>query len=373
MLNRILLIFITFIMITSCQNKSDQLLLFVGSYADASEGGISAYDFNEQTGDAKLLFTRDGILNPSYLTFSSNGKTLYAVSETAEPEAKVYAYDIDYQSQQLIPVNNQEVHGSAPCYIWTDKNNTLLATANYNGGSVSVFPINADGSIASESQCIIFEGGNTDSERQQQPHLHGIFPDNDEAVIYATDLGTDQVYAFLLNPLHRDSLFQLDNTCSFSLPAGEGPRHVAFHPAKSYLYILGELSGNITVLQKTANQYSPIQTIVADSLQAAGSADIHISPDGRFLYASNRLQGDGLAIFSINPETGLLTKIGYQPTKKHPRNFVISPNGHYLLCASRDENAIQIFKINPESGLLTDTGKEIITSNPVCLKLLPQH
>ena len=108
---------------------------------------------------------------------------------------------------------------------------------------------------------------------------------------------------------------------------------------------------------------------MADEGGGKGSADIHVSPDGKFLYTSHRLKKDGIAIFSINPSTGLLTKVGYQETGIHPRNFAITPNGKYLLVACRDDNTIQIFKRNVRTGLLTDTGKCINIGKPVCLVL----
>lgn len=110
------------------------------------------------------------------------------------------------------------------------------------------------------------------------------------------------------------------------------------------------------------------QILAADTVGARGSADIHVSPDGRFLYASNRLQADGIAIFGIHPEEGTLTKVGYQLTVKHPRNFVITPNGKFLLVAGRDDNLIQVFSVNGETGLLTDTHQPIALNKPVCLK-----
>jgi 6-phosphogluconolactonase len=112
-----------------------------------------------------------------------------------------------------------------------------------------------------------------------------------------------------------------------------------------------------------------VQTIASDTTGARGSADIHVSPDGRFLYASNRLNADGISIFSINTDNGLLTKVGYQLTAKHPRNFVITPNGKFLLLASRDENKIEVYEINNETGMLKNTNRNIYISKPVCIKL----
>ena len=121
-------------------------------------------------------------------------------------------------------------------------------------------------------------------------------------------------------------------------------------------------------MQYDKGNLTPVQAVEADTLQASGSADIHITPDGRFLYASNRLKGDGIAIFSIDPANGQLTKVGYQLTGVHPRNFVITPNGKFLLCACRDSNVVQVYEIDKQSGLLRDTEKDIRVSKPVCLK-----
>lgn len=127
----------------------------------------------------------------------------------------------------------------------------------------------------------------------------------------------------------------------------------------------------VTVLDYDGKTLSPVQYELADTLNAAGSGDIHLSRDGRFLYASNRLKGDGLAIFSVDPDSGLISKIGYQPTGPHPRNFLITPDDRYVLVACRDSNAIEIYARDVASGLLTPTGRKINTPHPVCLTLLP--
>ena len=151
-------------------------------------------------------------------------------------------------------------------------------------------------------------------------------------------------------------------------PSGTGPRHFDFHPNGLYFYLLGELSGEVIVYDYNMGDLKQKQTIFADSVGARGSADIHVSPNGRFLYASNRLQEDGIAVFSIDPQDGTLTKIGYQPTAKHPRNFAITPNGKFLLVASRDDNVIQVFSVDKKTGLLQDSNQDISIDKPVCIK-----
>lgn len=134
------------------------------------------------------------------------------------------------------------------------------------------------------------------------------------------------------------------------------------------MYLLGELSGEVIVFDYHRGALQQKQVIQADSIGARGSADIHVSPDGRFLYASNRLQADGIAIFAIDPDEGTLTRVGYQLTAEHPRNFVITPNGDYLLVGGRNDDKVQVFAVDKETGLLTDTGKDIRVAQPACLK-----
>ena len=256
--------------------------------------------------------------------------------------------------------------GGAPCHIWVDSKQRLAVTANYLGGNMSVFPIASDGSLG-EANIFSFEGGTPGSSRQEAPHLHCIYVSPDERYLFANDLGTDRIYKFDLKVEGEKLSLQEGTPSFFSLPVGEGPRHAEFHPNGKWLYLLSELSGNVVVLDYEEGNLSPIQFIEADSLHAAGSADIHVSPDGRFLYASNRLKGDGIAIFEINQEDGMLKRIGYQPTGKHPRNFIITSNGKYLLCACRDSDIIQIFTIDSTTGLLQDTKQTIQRRKPVCL------
>ena len=134
--------------------------------------------------------------------------------------------------------------------------------------------------------------------------------------------------------------------------------------------MIGELSGRVAAMRYEEGNLVPFQFIEADPFHAAGSADIHISPDGQFLYASNRLLGDGIAIFEIDQTSGKLEKLGYRLTGIHPRNFNITPNGKLLLCACRDSNVIQVFRRDMQTGFLHDTEQDIHTSKPVCLLFL---
>lgn len=379
MLTRTTFYLFSILMLASCSTKNknkkmtdssnkDSLYLLVGSYTKHSSTGIYVYGFNIKTGESNYINEIKNIEDPSYLTVSPDEKHIYAVKESDSDDDSAYAFSFNKGNGALTLINNQKTNGKAPCYINMDINKRFVITANYNGGSITVFPLDKDGSLKPSSQVIQFTGSGVDKVRQNTAHLHCVQFSPDSKYLFANDLGTDRIYKFAVN--EKDSSFFLTPgiPSSFKVKDGCGPRHLVFHPNGKYAYLITELSGEVLAFKYHDGNLENIQYIEADSVHAAGSGDIHISPDGKYLYASNRLQADGIAIFSINEKDGKLIKAGYQQTGVHPRNFIITPNGKYLLVANRDSNNIQIFERNMENGLLTDTGKEIKLSMPVCLK-----
>ncbi len=346
------------------------LYLLVGTYTSGTSEGIYAYQFNTETGES----TYTGMVkvgNPSYLTPNADHTFIYSVSESDGSLSSASALTFDKTNGALRLINSQEAKGSGPCNIAIDPQEKFVVTANYGGGSISVFPIQADGSLAPVSQVIQFEGHSVDKSRQKSPHLHCVLFSPDGKYLFAADLGTDKLYRMNIGYQPGTAFIDQASLTSVEIAAGSGPRHFVFHPSNKYAYLINELGGTVTSFTYKKGQLKTFQTIEADSLNAQGSADIRITPDGRFLYASNRLKGDGLAIFAIHPSNGKLTKVGYQPTGIHPRNFTITPNGKFLLAACRDSHLIQVFAIDPATGLLTDTHQDIHLNMPVCLKLIP--
>ncbi|MDR0506521.1 MAG: lactonase family protein [Dysgonamonadaceae bacterium] len=348
------------VLFASCSSQKEILYLLVGSYSDGTTPGISIYMFDMQTGNYEYVSDLKDIFNPSYLAVSPDKKFVYSVNETGDGYVSSFAFDKTNGNMHFI--NRQPVEGGDPCYININGEQTALITANYSGGNISVLPLNSKGNIEELTQNITFS---------PQSHIHTVVFSPDEKYIYATDLGRDCIYTF--KALKNENHFYLkqDTANITRLETGSGPRHLTFHPVKNMIYCINELSGKITVFTCNESSLSAVQSINSDTTSGEGlkgSADIHLSPDGKFLYASNRLKADGIAIFSVNPNDGLLTSAGYQATGIHPRNFIISPDGKYLLCANRDSNNIQIFEIDSDTGLLHDTGKSIELPRPVCLK-----
>lgn len=353
-------------------SASDPLYMLVGSYGPADQEGIKVYKFNQATGEGQYVSGVKGISNPSYQTVSKDGKRVYSVGEDDGGTACANALTFDAATGTLTLINSQPTQGAAPCHIALSPEEDYVVTANYNGSNISLFPLDGKGRLK-PGQTIGFEGSGPDKERQAIPHLHFVYFTPDNHYLLANDLGTDRIHRFPLNTRQKGSntpLVDRQRASDIRLTPGSGPRHAVFSADGRFAYLITELSGEVMAFTYDGDSLRLMQTIQADTLDARGSADIHLSQDGRFLYASNRLKGDGLAIFHVNPEDGTLSKAGYQPTGIHPRNFVLTPNGQYLLVACRDIDEIQIFARDASTGLLTDTGRRIKTTKPVCLKFI---
>lgn len=353
-----------------CKNNSE-LTMVVGTYTGGSSEGIYTFRFNTEELTATPL-SKAVIDNPSYLVVSPDAKFVYAVSESGEDHSAVSSFAFDKRQGVLTFLNSEKV-GADPCYILLDAQRNFVATANYSGGSVSFVPVARDGRFAGEADELEFSGEGTDSIRQTQPHMHCLVMAPDKQAIFATDLGTDQIVRInLFSTLEEGEgqVFDIDGVLVMDQVSRSGPRHLIFNRNGSHAYLINEISGMVTVFTVDAeNILEPVQTVLADTCYAEGSADIHLSPDEKFLYASTRLKGDGIVIFKVDSE-GQLTRIGYQATGKHPRNFIITPDGNLMLVACKDAGMIQIFRINKQTGQLADTGKSIVVDQPVCIQLI---
>ena len=362
------IVFALLTFITFAQDKN--LMMYIGTYTEGGNSkGIYTYHFNQENGTFELLSSATAA-NPSFVTLSPDGKRLYAVSEYNDGRQGAYSFDVSEDKVQLshpvfLPTAPKEYlprAGADPCHIVSDGN--YVITANYTGGDISVFSLDAKGRLQPEVQNIAFEG----KTPERVAHIHCIIPTPDKKYILATDLGNDRVYRFRYNKKARKNAEVLTaQRVAYEVSDGQGPRHLTFSKDGRFAYLINELGGECVVLSYRKGKLKEVQRIMADEGGGRGSADIHISPDGRFLYTSHRLKKDGIAIFAIDPEKGTLTKIGYQLTGIHPRNFAITPNGKYLLVACRDDNKIQVFERNEATGELTETPEEIEIDKPTCI------
>lgn len=352
-----------------------EMYMLAGTYTSAEGSkGIYVYRFDTDTGLSDSVSMVE-VANPSYLVVSANNQFVYSVGENGEDDSYAHAFSFDNSNGQIKLIDSQLTYGSSPAYITLDAQDNNLITANYGGGSISQFNVNTNGTLSPLSNLFEFEGAGEDPVRQKQPHLHSVRYSPDGMYMFATDLGTDKIYRYktITSVFEGQPALLKSDTAVFDTPAGTGPRHFDFHPNGLYFYLLGEISGEVIVYDYNMGDLQQKQRILADTVGAQGSADIHVSPNGQFLYASNRLEADGIAIFAIDSQDGTLNKVGYQLTAKHPRNFVITPNGKFLLVAGRDDNMIEVYSIDKKTGLLTNTNQDIVIDKPVCIKFVAMN
>lgn len=347
--------------------------LFIGTYTGKGSKGIYVYRFNTNSGEATWVSNTDSAANPSFLSVSPDSRFLYAAYETGgKKPGEIGAYSFDKTTGQLQFINKQPSGGDNPCFVASSSNNKWVLAANYGGGSLAAFPINRDGSLQPSAQVIQHSGSSITKGRQEKPHVHSTFFSPNEDHVLVPDLGTDKLMIYKFNGKAVKPLQPAQPSFAASKP-GSGPRHLTFSKDSKFVYLIQELSGSVAVYKYNKGKLTFIQDIITHPEEykgQPGSADIHISLDGKFLYASNRGEENTITIFSIDKISGKLSLVGYQSTMgKAPRNFMIDPTGNFLLVANQNTNNIVIFKRDKKTGLLAPTGKQIEIPNPVCLKM----
>lgn len=354
--------------------KSQNYYLAIGTYTATGSKGIYIYNFNTNTGKAKWISNTDSCTNPSYLTFSPDGNFIYAVNETnGNNPGRVSAYSFNKKNGTTVFLNTQFSGGDDPCYVSESKNQKWLAVANYTGGSVSVFPLNTNGTLQPYSQLISDTGKSINVQRQEKAHVHEAVFSPDYNYLFTPDLGADKLMIYSFNSSLKKPL-KPSTPPYITTPSGSGPRHITFHPNNKFAYLIHELSGTVTAYSYNNGKFKQLQELPTHPEGYGGdigSAEILLSPDGKFLYASNRGDQNTITIFAVNNLTGKLKLVGYESVLgKAPRNFIIDPTGKYLLVANQDSDNIIIFKRDQKTGKLHPTGEEISIPKPVCIQLL---
>jgi 6-phosphogluconolactonase len=347
--------------------------LIIDTYVNSSiNDGIYVYNFNSSTGDFSLRSKISGEDRPSFVISSSNGKYVYSLNEVRN--GNVSAFSFNQESGELKLLNRVSTGGDSPCYVTVDKTNKFLIVGHYGSGSISVLSINEDGSLGNIIQQIRNEGGSVDKRRQEGPHVHSTVLSPDEKYLLSPDLGTDKVNIYRFDAANFTQPLTPAIPAFISVREGTGPRHVMFHPFGEYVYLTQEMGGIISVYDFRDGKLTEKQVITLlppDFKGRIGAADIHISGDGSFLYASNRGDANEIIIYSVNKKNGMLKLVSHQKSLGNtPRYFDLDPTGNYLLVANQESNDITIFKRDQMTGLLTPTGKKIEIRTPVCIRFI---
>lgn len=358
-------IFTLFLLLTSICFSQSSYKMLVGTYTRGTTSkGIYSLEFSGKGKllSQKLLATSD---NPSYLALSPDGKNVYAVNETGT-ESTVSAFAFDREHETLTFINKVNAGGADPCFITVTDNHVF--TANYSGGSISVFGRKAGGAVTDTLKVIRHQRKNFGRGRFGPSNAHQVLFSPDRKVMIATNLGTDHVFSYSYNPDdNKNTLKYIDQ---ISVRKHSGPRHTVFSADGRYLYLVQELDAGLTVF--SVNEEGRLRiiqetTLVTDSSKKNGAADIHLSPDGKYLYATNRGEANNISCFKVNKNGSIAFKAQYPTEGNGPRNFTITPDGKFVFVANQRTNNITVFSRNKYTGKLTLTDNKVELGAPVCL------
>ncbi len=364
----LLLLFTVFILWAGCSAvQTEKEILYI-----ASGDGLVVLEFDRNAREFHPIQTvteRTG----GFHWIHPNGEFLYSITGRVNPNSDhggVAAYRIDQQSGELTFLNIQSTGGRGPAHVSVDPLGRFVYVSNYGGGSVSSFAIRDDGTLSEAVSVIQHEGSSINERRQDKPYAHSTIPSPDGRFVYTSDLGTDKINIYAVD--QQTGALSPAEVPWVEVEPGSGPRHFRFHPEKPYAYSVDELSSTVTVMSfnSTNGALEVIQRV--DMIPewwngVSYSADIHISPDGQFLYASNRGH-DSLAIYRIL-ENGHLELLGHEPTRGgHPRNFGIDAHGEYVFVLNRDsDNNLVLFERDQQTGMLSFTGVQMRIPRAICV------
>lgn len=357
---------------------------YLGTYStqlghvDGKAKGISYWSIDLESGGLSKEAGPWPIVNASHLCTSLDGRNLYAISETSEYEGKedgyLTSYGVDPKNGHLESLGTISSQGVGPAYVALDQSGRFLLLANYVAGNVVVYPRGKKGRLQPPSANIQHSGSSINPDRQEGPHPHSIITSPENDFVLVADLGLDKIKVYGFDEETGELTPQSDR--DVSVPAGSGPRHLAFHPSGHYVYLTLEMSSQVAAYRYNQGQLTLVDlysTLPPTFSGSSSNAELRITSNGRFLYASNRGH-DSIAAFTINADSGELTFVHTISTQgKTPRNFAIVPGDKLLVAGNQDSHSILSFHIDQESGRLTSTGKKAATPSPVLFHFDSRH
>ena len=339
--------------------------LYLGTYTTSSAQGVGLATYDPTTGKPTAGGTLAGVANPSFLALT--GSHLYAVDE--QTKGTVTAISV-VSPGHLTSLGSQSTGGSGPCHVSVHPAGRHVLSANYDSGSIAVHPIAADGSLKARTDLVKHTGSGPDPDRQDGPHAHMVVGDPQGRYVLAVDLGTDSVYSYTLNT----TTGKLTLVSQAKLTPGTGPRHLAFHPSGQYVYLANELGNSVIVCgynqatgALTPGRPQPTVPSGAPSTPRNYPAEVVVSPDGAFVYVSNRGH-DSVARFAVGSAGATLTLLDAVPAGgAYPRHIALDPTATLLFSANQNSNTVTVFRRNTGTGALTSAGTSLKSPSPVCV------
>lgn len=364
------------VLVMPSSSFADDPLIFISAFTAGEEGAIHAFRFDSKTGTLTPQHRTTDLQHPFFTVISPDGRFLYSIDTEkfgGQENEFVAAYSIKDRTGKLERLNQQSAKGAASCYLDIDSTGKTVVLANYSTGSVAALPVQADGSLGKATSFVQHEGSSVNPKRQKGPYAHSIEISPNNRFALAADLGIDKVLIYRLDAA-ASKLSVNDAQPSVSVEPGSGPRHLTFHPNGKSVYLINELKNTVTFFAyepesgKLTTQQT-ISTLPADFDGVTHTADVKITPNGKFLYGTNRGH-DSIACYRIG-EDGKLTLIKIERSLgKGPQNLLITPDGQWVICANMPGNNVVVFRINADTGELTPTGEPITVPMASCIRWL---
>ena len=356
--------------------SADEPLVFISSFAAGDKGAIHAYQLETETGALKLIHRTTDVENPFFIVVSRDQKFLYSIHAKSfggkDPE-QVAAYALEGRTGRLKLLNRQSSRGTASCYLDIDSTGKTVVVANYSTGNVASLPVKEDGSLGEAASFFQHAGSSVDPARQKGPYAHCIVVSPDNRFAFAADLGLDQVLSYRLDA--GTAKLSPNQPPFVKSPPGAGPRHLTFHPNGKHVYVINELKNSVTLFDYVAEsgtltERQTISTLPEGFKGTSHCADLKITPNGRFLFGTNRGH-DSIAAYRLGDD-GRLALIGIEPSLGNgPQNLLIAANGKLLLSANMSGNNVAVFRIDAQTGGLKSVGEPVAIPSPSCIRLLP--
>jgi len=361
------------------QSRSEMIDAYIGTSGTAQPGGktgtIHKLTLDTETGTLSAPLAAAEVPNPMFLAVHPEGRALYVANHTketaGEPGGSVSTLMITKDG--LVSQGEQPAAGVCPCHLAIGGGARVLATANYGGANVTVFPVSPDGSLKPRSEIRQHEGSGHDPKRQQKPFPHGVTFSPDDRFLCVADLGTDEIRVYELDA--QAARLSPADPAFIRLPPGSGPRHLVFAPDGRHAYSGNELNSTVTALAWDGGRFTAGDSVstLPDGFSGDNTvAEIMVSKCGRFVYASNRGH-DSIAIFRRDGETGALSSIGYAPSGgEKPWSFDLTPCGRWMMVANSRGNEVRLFRVDPATGTLESHGTPVSLTSPMCVLFAPK-
>lgn len=354
----------------SYSQKKD--IIYAGTNSVRGSKGIYVFQFDRSSAKLAEIQTVGGGSSPNFLALSPDKKYLYAVYSTGtlnEGNGSVMSFKIDPSAGTLSKINELSSQGSGPAHVSVDPRGRFVYVSNYGAGNLAVYPINKDGSLGGASDIVRHTGNSIIKGRQEGPHVHSAIPSANGRFLYVSDLGIDKVMIYKVQ--NNGKLTPASSPFAQNI-AGSGPRHFTLHPNNNFAYSVEELSSTVASFRVNRgngalSSQERLPMLPPDFKAQNSAADIHFSPDGKFLYASNRGH-ESLVIYKVDAKTGRMSLVGHESTGgKHPRNFMIDKKGDFVFTANQNTDNIVVLKRDKETGKLTPNGENVMVPAVTCL------